>query len=55
MRPPETERGRYADFLGDEVGDQQDVDKGRDEDVEVAKLARHRGQGYWRSEKECRK
>ena len=43
------------DLLRDEIGNQQDDDKGRDEDVEVAELAGHRGQGYWRSEKEYRK
>ncbi len=46
---------RCGDLLRDKVGNQKDDDKGGDEDVEVAKLAGHRGQGYRRREKECRK
>ena len=41
----ERDRADADDLLGDEVGDEQDDDKGGDEDVEVSELA-HRGQGY---------
>src|SRR6185437_12983102 len=49
---PDVAEGAEAnDLLGDEVGNEQDDDKGRNEDVEVAEPAGHRGQGYRRREK----